>query len=396
MEGRIPEWHTKTYVELNTKIERRINGSQLDGECKNKEEEEDLPKKELEDEKPNEEQTRGGLEKEHELGQSRVQGIARVSDEVDDLMATSFPCLASPRRCFDGERDAQSDHSRSDKKTKKSRVEQPRSHESCRGVQSSSLNFGRANGENYDRDGKQFIGSWIGALLMGTTKFYASKGVRYMQQLDVPDYLKHAEARRHKEHDHCILYMDGSSRKSLVATTEKQLLDRHTHAIMEKGSVVLMDENRNALELLQQALSTYIKITGHGIVMDKVKDKDTISSLLDLKLTLIQYGKKGFSTRGERYVYPTICIHGDFSLEMEPLFAKRCESMLSDQDTSEPPHTIFNVLYGERPNFSKVCGKGGNHLAVSRFVVPKKGRANERHEPHSKSSAPLQINVFSI
>eukprot|EP01018_Ginkgo_biloba_P018331 Gb_16688 [translate_table: standard] len=171
-----------------------------------------------------EEKTRGGLEKEHELGQSRVRGVAqRVSDGndivkkdlgyrqpfvaatsssskvscslknlanfpevrgspvesvsssplriskvekislarrnsvgVDDLMDTSFPCLASPRRCSDAEGDAQSDHSGPDGKTKTSCFEQPGSHESWRGVQSSVLNSGRANGENHDRDGKQF------------------------------------------------------------------------------------------------------------------------------------------------------------------------------------------------------------------------------------------------
>eukprot|EP01018_Ginkgo_biloba_P027950 Gb_17700 [translate_table: standard] len=525
----------------------RIDGCQLDGECKNKEEEEDLPKEELEDEKTNEEQTRGGLKKEHELGQSRVQGIARFFDanlpkvrgsrvkaiflsplriskaekislarrnSVDDLMDTSFPCLADPRRCSDAEGDAQSDHSGPDKKTKNSYVEQPGSHESCRGVQSSTLNSRRANGKNHDRDGKQFSDTrtkddkfhrnldrsttdgdhlaleydnlhitlyldhtydiqmknvrslWnmglqlfhkhlslrtkvehetvtgllrliekkrmgessdrtlLNHLLMifftlciyaenfekpfleGMTEFYASKGVRYMQQLDVPNYLKHVEARQHKEHEHCMPYVDGSTRKSLVATAEKQLLDHHTHAIMEKGSIALMDENRNALELLQQALSTYIKTTGHGIVMDKVKGKDMISSLLDLKASLNTIWEEKFFNNEvstcflsstlqcllalyvfrERYVYPTICIHGDLSLKIEQLFVERCESMLSDQDTSKPPHAIFNVLYGERPNFSKVCGKEGNSLAVSRFVVLKKGRTpltslQKQHSP---------------
>eukprot|EP01018_Ginkgo_biloba_P033806 Gb_01742 [translate_table: standard] len=126
---------------------------------------------ELEDEKLDidREQTRSGLEKEHELGQSQVRGVAqRVSDgngivkkgfrspvesisssplrifkgqkislarrnnvEVDDLMDSSFPYLASLRRCSDVK--------------------------GCRGVESSVLNFGRANGENHNREGKQHL-----------------------------------------------------------------------------------------------------------------------------------------------------------------------------------------------------------------------------------------------
>ncbi len=63
---------------------------------------------------------------------------------------------------------------------------------------------------------------------------------------------------------------------------------------------MLMDANRvgdlqrmyalfsrvNALELLRQALSAYIKMTGHNTVMDEEKDKDMVSWLLDLKARL--------------------------------------------------------------------------------------------------------------
>ena len=33
--------------------------------------------------------------------------------------------------------------------------------------------------------------------LEGTSEFYAAEGVKYMQQADVPDYLKHVEVRIH-------------------------------------------------------------------------------------------------------------------------------------------------------------------------------------------------------
>ncbi len=50
----------------------------------------------------------------------------------------------------------------------------------------------------------------------------------------------------------------------------------------------------NALELLRQALSAYIKMTGHNIVMDEEKD-DMVSWLLDLKACLDVVWEESFS-----------------------------------------------------------------------------------------------------
>ena len=84
-----------------------------------------------------------------------------------------------------------------------------------------------------------------------------------MQQTDVPDYLKHVEVRNasryfatieclkrflivkvisyiqvrlHEEHERCLVYLDPTTRKALVATAEKQLLERHTSVILDKVS----------------------------------------------------------------------------------------------------------------------------------------------------------------
>ncbi|KAK3031992.1 hypothetical protein RJ639_036197 [Escallonia herrerae] len=133
-----------------------------------------------------------------------------------------------------------------------------------------------------------------------TSEFYAAEGIKYMQQSYVPDYLKHVEIRLHEDYDRCLLYLDMSTRRPLVATAEKQLLDRHISAILEKGFMLLMDGNHmedlqrmnylfsrvNALESLRQAISSYIHKTGQGIVMDEEKDKDMVSSLLDFKASL--------------------------------------------------------------------------------------------------------------
>ncbi|XP_010923713.1 cullin-4 [Elaeis guineensis] len=141
-----------------------------------------------------------------------------------------------------------------------------------------------------------------------TSEFYAAEGVKYMQQSDVPDYLKHVESRLHEEHERCLLYLDANTRKPLVATAEKQLLERHTSAILDKGFTMLMEANRvndlqrmymlfqrvNALELLRQALSSYVRGSGQGIIMDEEKDKDLVSYLLEFKASLDTIWEESF------------------------------------------------------------------------------------------------------
>ncbi|XP_020963954.1 cullin-4-like [Arachis ipaensis] len=67
-----------------------------------------------------------------------------------------------------------------------------------------------------------------------TSEFYAAQGMKYMQQSDVPDYLKHVETRLQEEHDRCLIYLDAITRKPLIATAEKQLLEHHIPAILDK------------------------------------------------------------------------------------------------------------------------------------------------------------------
>ncbi|KAK4399362.1 Cullin-4 [Sesamum angolense] len=145
--------------------------------------------------------------------------------------------------------------------------------------------------------------------LEATSEFYAAEGTKYMQQSDVPDYLKHVEIRLQEEHERCLLYLDASTRKPLVATAERQLLVRHISAILDKGFMILMDAKRiedlqrlyllfsrvNALESLRQSLSQYIRRTGQGIVMDEEKDKDMVSSLLEFKANLDRIWEESFS-----------------------------------------------------------------------------------------------------
>ncbi|XP_072951479.1 cullin-4 [Typha angustifolia] len=142
-----------------------------------------------------------------------------------------------------------------------------------------------------------------------TSEFYAAEGMKYMQQSDIPDYLKHVESRLHEEHERCILYLEASTRKPLITSAEKQLLDRHTSSVLDKGFTMLMEANRindlhrmytlfqrvNALESLRQALSSYIRGTGQSIIMDEEKDKDLVPYLLDFKASLDTIWEESFA-----------------------------------------------------------------------------------------------------
>ncbi|KAL9253206.1 Cullin-4-like protein [Drosera capensis] len=142
-----------------------------------------------------------------------------------------------------------------------------------------------------------------------TEEFYAAEGVKYMQQSDVPDYLKHVETRLHEEHERCVLYLDASTRKPLISTAEKQLLERHITAILDKGFTTLMDANRtedlqrmyilfsrvNALESLRLAIGSYIRRSGQVVVMDDEKDKDMVASLLEFKGSLDKIWEESFA-----------------------------------------------------------------------------------------------------
>ncbi|TYI96476.1 hypothetical protein E1A91_D01G075900v1 [Gossypium mustelinum] len=104
--------------------------------------------------------------------------------------------------------------------------------------------------------------------------------------------------RLNEENERCLLYQDAFTRKPLIATAERQLLERHIPAILDKGFMMLMDGHR--IEDLQrmyslQAISSYIRRTGQSIVMDEEKDKDMVSSLLEFKASLDSILEESFS-----------------------------------------------------------------------------------------------------
>ena len=50
----------------------------------------------------------------------------------------------------------------------------------------------------------------------------------------------------------------------------------------------------NALELLKQALGSYIRGTGQGLIMDEEKDRDLVACLLEFKVSLDTIWEESF------------------------------------------------------------------------------------------------------
>ncbi|TYG70198.1 hypothetical protein ES288_D05G293600v1 [Gossypium darwinii] len=95
--------------------------------------------------------------------------------------------------------------------------------------------------------------------------------------------------RLNEENERCLLYLDAFTRKPLIATAERQLLERHIPAILDKGFMMLMDGHR--IEDLQRMYSLFSR----SIVMDEEKDKDMVSSLLEFKASLDSILEESFS-----------------------------------------------------------------------------------------------------
>ncbi|KAM9861186.1 cullin-4A isoform 2-T2 [Aulostomus maculatus] len=165
------------------------------------------------------------------------------------------------------------------------------------------------NGETVDRsllrsllgmlsDLQVYKESFEERFLTETNRLYAAEGQRLMQERDVPEYLHHVARRLEEENDRILSYLDQSTQKPLISCIEKQLLEEHMTAILQKGLSVLLDENRvTELALLYQLFSKvmgglttllqfwrdYIKSYGGEIVCSPEKDKDMVQDLLDFK-----------------------------------------------------------------------------------------------------------------
>ncbi|CAA7036679.1 unnamed protein product [Microthlaspi erraticum] len=118
-------------------------------------------------------------------------------------------------------------------------------------------------------------------LLEGTAEFYTAEAVQVFEQSDLPQYLKHVKGRLREEKEKCqSLFCFGMFMDEVIAIVEREFLVVRASAIIEKGFVTLMDENRRAdlgimyrlfseadlLGHLDEALRSYILDTGRKML----------------------------------------------------------------------------------------------------------------------------------
>ena len=80
-----------------------------------------------------------------------------------------------------------------------------------------------------------------GKFLQATDLLYSSEGQKFMEEVDIPNYLKHVEKRLKEESDRLIHYLDIGTRKPLILSVENQLISKHITNILNKGFDHLMD-----------------------------------------------------------------------------------------------------------------------------------------------------------
>ncbi|XP_070502007.1 cullin-4A isoform X2 [Chironomus tepperi] len=134
--------------------------------------------------------------------------------------------------------------------------------------------------------------------LIATKQLYQAEGQRKMQELDVPEYLKHVDKRLAEENERLLHYLDQCTKLQLIFTIERQLIAEHITGILQKGLDQLLEENRVAdLSLLYSLFSrvkngtielctsfnAFIKTKGKTLVIDPEKDKTMVQDLLDFK-----------------------------------------------------------------------------------------------------------------
>ena len=104
---------------------------------------------------------------------------------------------------------------------------------------------------------------------------YSVEGESNLQQLEVPDYLKHVEKRFTEENNRMLHYLHQSTRPLIINCLEKYLVGDHVSQILQKGFDTMLDEMRiqdlkllyqllsripNGIDQLKNAYSQYIKV----------------------------------------------------------------------------------------------------------------------------------------
>ncbi|KFH62257.1 Cullin 4 [Podila verticillata NRRL 6337] len=136
--------------------------------------------------------------------------------------------------------------------------------------------------------------------LQASRLYYHVDGEQNVHARTVPEYLRYAQRRLVEETGRFEGHLDKSTRRSLIAAVEGELLERWTDMILQKGfETVMQDHNLvdlklwyelmmrvNGLEKLSFHFGNYVKKTGKALVADPSHDDSMVEELLKFKLGL--------------------------------------------------------------------------------------------------------------
>lgn len=152
--------------------------------------------------------------------------------------------------------------------------------------------------------------------LFKTNEFYEIEARRSVEEWDVPQYLLHAETRLKQELDRALQYLVVSTKRPLISTVEKQLIDQHKETLVKRGFDFLMTHTRmedlhrmfhlfqqvHGLEKLKEAFQTYITSSANVIVHDVEREKTMVEDCLELKQKMDTIHQQAFASN-EQFKY---------------------------------------------------------------------------------------------
>jgi cullin 4 len=153
--------------------------------------------------------------------------------------------------------------------------------------------------------------------LTASSEYFQAEAERMVADVDVPTFLAHTERRLSQEAERSINTFSPATRHPLIVIIEQRLVADHVPTLLEKGFDVICDERRKAdlhrfyslfarvnsiapdgspcaHEQMKTYVIAYVKRVGLGIVMDKEKDAQMVTSLLALKAQLDEFVVESF------------------------------------------------------------------------------------------------------
>ena len=143
--------------------------------------------------------------------------------------------------------------------------------------------------------------------LSQTSLFYELESRHLVEELAVADYIAHAEKRLEQEERRAMLYLEPSTRKASILTTETRLIAEHSQTIIEKGFKDLVEQNRvtelkklfclfervKREEEIKAAFETLVFSKG-VVLMQETEPENLVDAVLEMKVRLDRIQSESF------------------------------------------------------------------------------------------------------